>query len=303
MFSVVLTILEKSGLLLLDLLPYILIGVLLAEVLKYTPFSKAGKKAAGKDSFFKIIAASVLGIISPLSTFATIPVILSLYHGGVALSILLTFLSASSLMNPQLFLVTWGGLGGEFALLRLAAVFLFTLILGVIIIFFEKKNGSFGTDEVHERLKRQTSSVEKNIHNFRIPDFLKSAYFNLEYVGFYVVIGVLASTTLETLVPVSVLLKGEYYSSWLNIILAALISIPVYVCGGGIIPFVDMLMQNGLSTGAAMAFLVTGPGTRIAPLLAMGSFLSKKMLGFYVAVLILFSILLGLFLDGIFTYL
>ena len=103
---------------------------------------------------------------------------------------------------------------------------------------------------------------------------------------------------LEAVVPVTLLFEKSTME-WLNIIFAAFISIPVYICGGGVIPLVQMLMNNGMSTGAAMAFLIVGPATRITALTALGSFLSRRMIVFYVAFLILFSFLLGLFLNRI----
>jgi uncharacterized membrane protein YraQ (UPF0718 family) len=47
-----------------------------------------------------------------------------------------------------------------------------------------------------------------------------------------------------------------------------------------------------------MAFLIVGPGTRIIPLLALGSFLSKKMLAYYVSALLLFSIVSGMLINA-----
>ena len=47
-----------------------------------------------------------------------------------------------------------------------------------------------------------------------------------------------------------------------------------------------------------MAFLIVGPGTRITPLLALGRFLSKKMLAYYVIALLLFSIVSGMLINA-----
>jgi hypothetical protein len=101
MFLTLLSVFEKSGYLLLELLPYILLGVLLAEVLKYTPWTRLVREAMGNTPVLSILISSLIGVVSPLCTYGTIPIVIQLYRGGVSLAPLLTFLSASSLMNSQ----------------------------------------------------------------------------------------------------------------------------------------------------------------------------------------------------------
>jgi uncharacterized membrane protein YraQ (UPF0718 family) len=85
---------------------------------------------------------------------------------------------------------------------------------------------------------------------------------------------------------------------WLNIAAASFLEIPLYACGGAVIPLVDTLLNNGMSVGAALAFLIVGPGTRITPLLALGSFLSTRMLAYYVVSLLLFSVVTGMLINA-----
>jgi hypothetical protein len=49
----------------------------------------------------------------------------------------------------------------------------------------------------------------------------------------------------------------------LEVPLLAIIGIPLYVCASGATPLVAVLMHKGLSAGAAIAFLLTGPATNI----------------------------------------
>lgn len=51
--------------------------------------------------------------------------------------------------------------------------------------------------------------------------------------------------------------------------LAALLGIPVYVNSEGSLPMVASLMQGGMGSGAAMAFLITGAGTSIGAVSGM----------------------------------
>jgi uncharacterized membrane protein YraQ (UPF0718 family) len=113
-----------------------------------------------------------------------------------------------------------------------------------------------------------------------------------------VVIGIVLSALLETYVPVANILNRTNGAAWIDILAMSVLGIPLYACGGAVIPLVDTLLESGLSVGAAMAFLIVGPGTRITPLLALGSFLSRRMLAYYVAALMVFAIASGLLINA-----
>jgi MFS family permease len=47
----------------------------------------------------------------------------------------------------------------------------------------------------------------------------------------------------------------------LEVVVFALIGVPTYVCASGATPLVAVLLGKGMSAGAALAFLLTGPAT------------------------------------------
>jgi uncharacterized membrane protein YraQ (UPF0718 family) len=297
MLSEILFILQRSGYLLLEFLPYILAGIFLAEILKYTPWTKFVKKAVTRSPKISIIIASLIGIASPLCTYGTIPIVIDLYKNKVPLAPLLTFLSASSLMNPQLFIITWGGLGLEFSLLRLSGVIIFTLILGYTLILIEKIYMKKSNGSINKKFTRQ-KSTEKKWEDFKLKEFSMSFYNTFIFIGFYILIGILLSVIIETFVPLSQIFEITEGIGWVNVIAASILGIPLYACGGATIPLISVLLENGVSFGAAMGFLIVGPGTRITPLLAIGSFLSKRTLVYYCFSLLIFSIIFGLLINS-----
>jgi uncharacterized membrane protein YraQ (UPF0718 family) len=297
MLPEILFILQRSGYLFLEFLPYIFFFFLLAEILKYTPWTKFVQKAVSKSPKVSIIIASFIGIISPLCTYGTIPIVIDLYKNKVPLAPLLTFLSASALMNPQLFIITWGGLGLEFSLLRIFGVVIFTLILGFALIFIEKRYLRNSDKSINKKFIRQ-QSTEKNWKDFNLKKFSMSFYNTFVFIGFYILIGILISVIIETFVPLSQIFEMTEGVGWINVIAASILGIPLYACGGATIPLISVLLENGVSFGAAMGFLIVGPGTRITPLLALGSFLSKRTLVYYCFSLLIFSIFFGLLINS-----
>lgn len=72
--------------------------------------------------------------------------------------------------------------------------------------------------------------------------------------------------------------------------LAAVVGLPLYVNGGSSIPLLQSLMQSGVSGGAMLAFLITGPGTSAGVLAGIATIMKKKAIALYVAYLLVSAI-------------
>jgi uncharacterized membrane protein YraQ (UPF0718 family) len=81
--------------------------------------------------------------------------------------------------------------------------------------------------------------------------------------------------------------------SGLAIPLAAVVGVPLYINGDSSIPLVQSLMQSGVSSGAMLAFMITGPGTSAGVLAGISTIMKKKAIALYVTFLLIGAILLG----------
>jgi uncharacterized membrane protein YraQ (UPF0718 family) len=79
--------------------------------------------------------------------------------------------------------------------------------------------------------------------------------------------------------------------------LAAVIGLPLYVNGDSSIPLIQSLMKSGVSGGAMLAFLITGPGTSAGVVAGIASLLKKKAIALYIGYLLFGAILLGYTYD------
>nr|WP_294499380.1 permease [uncultured Gemmiger sp.] len=79
-----------------------------------------------------------------------------------------------------------------------------------------------------------------------------------------------------------------------GVLLAATIGVPLYACGGGTIPLLQAWLADGMSMGAASAFMITGPATKITNLGALKIVLGVKHFAVYLAFVMLFSLATGL---------
>jgi len=266
----------------------VIVGVLLGEALRYTPAAKYLERICRRTPIISLLASATLGIASPLCTYGTVPVVLELLRAGVPIAPLATFLATSSLMNPQLIMITWGGLGAKMTIARVTAVLVFGLVLGAILYSVPR------SWSVKPILNPKSEKPPKRTRVFTVKDFTKRSWRTLEFVGFYVLLGVILGATVEVLVPGRWIFALFGSGGWLQILLASLLGVPLYACGGGTIPLVQALLEQGMVPGAALAFLVAGPATRIAPLMALATILRPVVVVGYVCILVVYSVFVGI---------
>jgi uncharacterized membrane protein YraQ (UPF0718 family) len=286
-----------SGRTLLGLLPYILAGIVLGEILRNLSWLDKLNHWCHKTTLLSILIAAMLGVISPLCTYGTVPLVLMLARKGFPLPPLLTFLISSSSLNPQLFFVTWGGIDVELALMRLGTVLLFSLLAGMLLNIIPLKS-ILAT----ERIEGDQQVKPHNGHSTGKIGFkrsLRGMWKELKYIGWYMIIGCLLGAVIEVFVPGD-WLSGLFKSRpWGSIMIAAILGVPVYVCGGGAIPLVNSLLTKGLNPGAALAFLTVGQSVRITPLFALAALVRVKYILVYIVAVLLFAVLIGLIYSTI----
>ncbi|HIE38109.1 MAG TPA: hypothetical protein EYP77_03405, partial [Anaerolineae bacterium] len=115
----------------LQLGPYVAGGVVLAALLGQLDLPRRGLRWLGRGGPLPALGAACLGTASPLSTYGTVPVLLELVRGGASPGPALAFLAASSMLNPQLFLLILGGLGVRLALTQAMGVLLLSGLAGL----------------------------------------------------------------------------------------------------------------------------------------------------------------------------
>jgi uncharacterized membrane protein YraQ (UPF0718 family) len=285
--TIVVAIFQHAATTLWQFLPWVVLGVLVSEALRYTSVSPILERACRSHPAIAIPVSAVLGIVSPLCTYGTVPVVLQLLRAGVPIAPLAIFLSTSSLINPQLLLLTWGGLGPKMAVARVVVVLAFGILFGAITHLLPTRFS------VQPKLREESEQQPKPHPAFTWQQFAKHGGKTLKYVGFYIVLGVLLGALVEVLVPGRWITVVFGSGGWYRILLAALLGVPLSACGGGVIPLVHGLIEQGMSPGAALAFLIAGPATRIPPLMALATIVRPFFVIAYVVLLLAYSVLAG----------
>jgi hypothetical protein len=85
--------------------------------------------------------------------------------------------------------------------------------------------------------------------------------------------------------------------SLLAVPLFAVLGFPTYVCAASATPLVAALLAGGLSPGAGIAFLITGPATNLSTLGVVGSLHGRGAAAAFAGVLVAFAVSTGILID------
>lgn len=279
--STLLLILLTAADTVLRLWPYVAGGILVAALLSRLRWRRSWSAPAWLTRPLAMPVAALLGVASPLPTLGTVPLVLQLGGRGLGGGASLAFLLASSLLNPQLFVLTLGALGMSFALFQAGAVVVLSMALGHL----------FGKRLLRPEDAAEPGHLPAAVH--RSPDLLGFT----GHIVLYFLLGVTAGGALQVLLPQLGLFEWLGGRGWLSTPIVGWIGAPFYTCGGSAVPLAGSLARAGLSQGTLLAFLLLGPALRGSTLATLGCLLPRRALLACLALLALSSGLLGLGLD------
>lgn len=277
-----------------QILPYWFAGILLGSVISV--FAKArihglfSRLEGTRPGLLGLVPASILGIASPLCMYGTIPLAASFREKGMREDWLAAFMMSSMLLNPQL-IVYSTYLGRSALAVRFLSSFLCGIVAGVLVFVFYRGKSFFNFSGFHEPASRDTD------HNMLLR-LLKNMWRNVKATGPAFLLGIAITALYQRYVPASLVagLFGRHRG--FGVLMAAALGVPVYVCGGGTIPLIMEWLDNGMSLGAAAAFMITGPATKVTNLSAVKTVLGAKRFAAYLAFSLVFACLTGMLVDA-----
>ncbi len=247
------------------------------------------ERIAGKvPGILAIIAASALGIASPLCMYGTIPICAAFAKKGVKEDFLAAFMMSSVLLNPQLIAYS-AALGTGLLWTRIVSCFLCGIFAGILVRIFSRKSSDRHFFDFSGFDEPQSRDTDPNI----ALRFLKNIWRNVRATGPWFLLGIALSAIFQRYVPGEAIGKLFGENEGFGILLAAGAGVPLYVCGGGTIPLLLEWLSNGMSHGSAAAFMLTGPATKITNLGALKTVLGFRDFVLYIAFVVLFSLFVG----------
>ncbi len=292
-----LRILYEMGVLFQSILPGLLIGLAVSSFLvAWWPVHYL-KKHYSVDRLPAIIVMAFLGTLSPFCSYLAIPIAASLIMAGISPAPVIAFLCSTPLMNPALFAMTWSTFGLPMASARALSAIAFGVIGGILAIKFSDKILVFVQSARNKSKKDPLERSEDSPFSQRWwNSFIHLGWFVLKYVT----LGICIAAIVKELIPMEWIMTAVGRQHGYSILLGALLGVPLYACGGGTIPIIQVLMDMGMAPGAALAFFIAGPATKIPTLAAMNLTMGVIMTVFYFLLSLSWSIIAGFLFQVMF---
>lgn len=292
-----------------EMAPYLLFGFLAAGILKALVPAEWVERHLGGRGLGPIAKASAAGVPLPVCSCGVIPLAVSLRQHGASRGATTSFLISTPQTGVDSILVTFSLLGPLFAVFRPVAAFISGIVGGLFV-------ETFGGKE--ERLTKSPDPAPatrrpglKTLQSFAPPPAKPTWTERRKAMVRYGLVtlprdiarsltaGLFIAAVIGALVP------GDFFADYLGnrylaMLVMILVGIPVYVCATGSVPVGAALLAKGVSPGAVLVFLMTGPASNMATITTLLKTLGKRAVFLYLLAIALTSVAAGLVLDLLF---
>lgn len=280
-----------------EMAPYLLFGFLVAGILSVVVSSRFVERHLGGKSIWSVFKAAILGIPLPLCSCGVIPVAASLRKHGASRGATTSFLLSTPQTGVDSIMVTFSLLGPVFAVFRPLAALVTGLVGGGLVDAFDRRS----EPNPFPMLSSNMQNNSGNNHSSKIKRVFSYGFVALpQDIGKSLLIGLIAAGLIAAVIP------DDYFFGLLgagfgSMFVMMLVGIPIYVCATASVPIAAALILKGISPGAALVFLVTGPATNAAAITTIWKVLGKGTTLIYLAVVAIAALASGYLLDRIIT--
>ena len=261
----------------------------------------------GVNEAFILSMAAIFGGLAPFCSCEVIPFIAGMLAVGAPLSAVMAFWLSSPLIDPPTLLITASALGWPFALSK-AVVAVALGLFGGFAVKAMISTGAFsdplrpiqakgcgcGPNPFDGKPYWRIWEEAQRRDTFRA-EFLANAYFLIKWLAMAYVL----ESALIHYVPSSViagLVGGEGIGP---IIIAALVGMPAYLNAYVAPPLLAGLTEQGMSLGAAMAFIIAGGVSSIPAMAAVWSLVRPNVFAAYIGLGVFGAIVAGVVFQAV----
>ncbi|MDH3997908.1 MAG: permease, partial [Desulfuromonadales bacterium] len=274
---------------------FFLLAIVLVGVIKGYKLDLRIRDSINRAGPFGIVLAVAVGMVSPLCACGILPIVITLAMVQTPLAPLMALLVTSPVMGPDALILTWSSLGSEWAILKLVGAATLGLSAGLITQLLinqgylagnlirlkpkYKENGSLAPAkeigaEAGIKVKSMTIVPRASKLRFIFDRTLDAGLF----VGKFLLLAIVLEAIIVTLVPIEWITALVGQKSFLSLIMAALIGMPLPTNQIPIIPIMAGLLQRGIDPGAALTLFMAGPVTSLPAIIALFGIFKKRVL-------------------------
>jgi len=313
---------------LIDILPYLAIGLLLSGLIHEFVPSRWVERRLGGPGVKPVLYSTLIGTILPICCFGILPVAVSLRQKGARLGPVLAFLAATPATSVSALLVAYGLLGLKFTIFIFFAVIAMGLVVGLVGNLIKVRPKVLTPQEqqaldpvcgmsveVGKAAKTEyggetyyfccphcqrafEDSPQEHLGGSRQVAHRVKHVFRYAFVDMVKEIGpnlllALALTALVGAVAPVGRFVAAHFGGALGYVFSLGFGLIMYICSTGTVPLVTEFVSQGMNIGAGMVLLLVGPITSWGTILVLRKQFGGRILAVYLAVVCLMSLALG----------
>jgi uncharacterized membrane protein YraQ (UPF0718 family) len=240
---------------LIEALPFVLIGVLIAGVIQIFVTEEHIQRWIPKNRVLAIIMSCIIGALFPACECGIVPIVRRLIGKGVPIPAAIGFMLTGPLINPIVIASTYMAFGNDFKIagLRMGLGFFVALMVALVVGMIFKGNqlkSSIVTRSSNTFTKRESFSTKFwSMLTHSIDEFFD--------MGKYLVMGAFLAAFVQTYLPAKTLLEaGSGTVSSLAVMMG--LAYVLSLCSEAD-AFIGASFSNLFPTSAILGFLIFGP--------------------------------------------
>ena len=284
--------------------PWLLLGYFIAGIIKQVIPSSWVQGQLARPGFLSIVKGAFIGAPLPLCSCGVIPTALAIRKAGASKGATSSFLVATPETGVDSISFSYAVLGPVFALFRPIGALTSAIVAGTLVTLFDKEEPA----EIVEEKSCGGCCASKKAAEEEKPAPLATRFVEAIKYGYgrmisdtakWLVIGLVAATFITAYVPQSFFL--QWGDGVVAMLIMVIVGLPMYICATASTPVAASLLYAGISPGAALVFMLTGPATNIATMGVIREQLGNRSLIAYLAGVIVTAILCGLGLNQLYA--
>ncbi|MFJ5759648.1 permease [Neobacillus sp. NPDC093182] len=240
---------------LIEALPFVLIGVLIAGIIQIFVTEEHIKRWIPKNKVLAIIMSCIIGALFPACECGIVPIVRRLIGKGVPIPAAIGFMLTGPLINPIVIASTYMAFGNDFKIagLRMGLGFFVALMVALVVGIIFKGNqlkSSIHTRSLDTLTKKESFSTKFwSMLTHSIDEFFD--------MGKYLVMGAFLAAFVQTYLPAKALLEaGSGTVSSLAVMMG--LAYVLSLCSEAD-AFIGASFSNIFPTSAILGFLIFGP--------------------------------------------
>jgi len=307
--NILLDFVHSTWEILLDSSFYILVGIVVAGLLKVFLSPAAVARHLARGRIMPVVKSALFGIPLPLCSCGVLPAAAALKKQGANNGATVAFLISTPESGVDSISITYALLDPIMTVARPVAAMVTAMIAGIAENLRKAPEPTLIAPDLSCSVDNCCDGVdcppETHRSHHTLAEKLKTGftYAFTELWGDiapWFVVGVLLAGMISALVPEAFL--ADYLGGGIRTMLLMLaVGIPLYICATASTPIAAALIMKGVSPGAALVFLLAGPATNLASLTVLSHLIGKRATGLYLASIAVTSVTAGLVVDAVYN--